>query len=527
MNTIAKVSNEIRQMREYFLSRRFMRHNRGVFSGLQGSAHNRSVVLMEFIPMSSAHIACSYLGNVLAKRENADMKVYVPRILSSFFERQIFKIRRLIELNAGRVYKSFGVSEIFGILPSNAQKERAKEVVKPLLEGLRTKRDVEDLKINGVWVGDLIYDSYLRSHFRPTIDIKSKEFQDFLESSIQMFVFWEDYFASHDVRAVIVSHCVYNLAMPLRIAVNNDIAAYQASASHIYRLRKGRIFAYDEFLDYHKDFYSLPLAVQKSGLAEAEDRIKRRLKGEVGVDMAYSAKSAFGASTEQRLVLKSPRRKILIATHCFFDSPHSYGKNLFPDFFEWLDFLGKMTERTDYDWYIKTHPDYRPGTMDIINGFVARYPRFTVVPSEASHHQLVAEGIDVALTVYGTIGFEYASLGIPVINASKKNPHISYNFNLHPADVDDYRKMLTHLDELNLEIKKEEIYEFYYMRHIHYSMDLFFASYVKTVEELGGSKGLLSSEVYRLWLRDYTLEKHQSLCESLNEFIESGDFRMT
>jgi len=504
-----------------------MRHNRGVFQGLKGSAHERPVVLMEFIPMSSAHIACSYLGNLLAKKEKAEMKVYVPRVLLCFLETQIFRIRRLIGINGGRVYKSFGVSEIFGIIPSNAQKERAQEVFKQLLGDLKNKRDVEALTINGVWVGDLIYDSFLRSHFRPTIDIESREFQNFLESSIKMFVFWEDYFASHDVRAVIVSHCVYDLAMPLRIAVQNDIAAYQASASHIYRLRKGRLFAYDEFLDYHEDFSLLPSSVQKFGLADAGGRIKRRLEGEVGVDMAYSSKSAFGASMEQRLVLESPRKKLLIATHCFFDSPHSYGNNLFPDFYEWLEFLGKISETTDYDWYIKTHPDYRPGTMEIVLDFVARYPKLTLLPSDASHHQIISEGIDVALTVYGTIGFEYASMGIPVINASLKNPHIAYNFNLHPVDVEDYRKMLTHLDELGLEIKNEEVCEFYYMRHLHYSWDLFFASYTGTLEELGGSKGLLSSDVYRLWLREWTLEKHQSICENFEEFIESGKFRMT
>ena len=65
-------------------------------------------------------------------------------------------------------------------------------------------------------------------------------------------------------------------------------------------------------------------------------------------------------------------KKILIATHCFFDSPHSYGNNLFPDFHDWLDFLGNMTEETDYDWYIKTHPDYVQGTMEIIESFIVK-----------------------------------------------------------------------------------------------------------------------------------------------------------
>ena len=74
----------------------------------------------------------------------------------------------------------------------------------------------------------------------------------------------------------------------------------------------------------------------------ADERLKRRFSGEIGVDMAYSTKSAYGVSKHPRLIKKSNKTKILIAAHCFFDSPHAYGNNLFPDFYEWLLFLGNM-----------------------------------------------------------------------------------------------------------------------------------------------------------------------------------------
>ena len=83
--------------------------------------------------------------------------------------------------------------------------------------------------------------------------------------------------------------------------------------------------------------------------------------------MRYSSKSAYGEHKDERLLKESSRIKVFIALHCFFDSPHSYGCNLFPDFYEWLDFLGKISLETDYDWYMKTHPDYLPGNIPIIN----------------------------------------------------------------------------------------------------------------------------------------------------------------
>ena len=51
------------------------------------------------------------------------------------------------------------------------------------------------------------------------------------------------------------------------------------------------------------------------------------------------------------------KTKVLLkfnSPHGFFDSPHGIGKILFPDFYEWLDFIYKLSIKTDYEWYIKT-----------------------------------------------------------------------------------------------------------------------------------------------------------------------------
>jgi hypothetical protein len=81
-----------------------------------------------------------------------------------------------------------------------------------------------------------------------------------------------------------------------------------------------------------------------------------------------------------------------------------------------------------------------------------------LIPSETSHLQLKEEGINFGLTVYGTIGFEYAALGIPVINASLCNPRIRYHFNIHPRTIDEYRIILLNLPDQKLDIDIEEVY---------------------------------------------------------------------
>jgi capsule polysaccharide export protein KpsC/LpsZ len=291
-------------------------------------------------------------------------------------------------------------------------------------------------------------------------------------------------------------------------------------------LSKKNLFAYNDFNYFPKVFSNLPSEVREAGVALAKSRIKRRFAGEVGVDMAYSTKSAYGPARHNRLLRESSRKKILIATHCFFDSPHGYGKNIFPDFFEWLKFLGDMSLVTDYDWYIKTHPDFLTGTKEIIDGFLARYSKFNLLPSDASHLQIINEGIDLALTANGTIAFEYAALGVLVINASMNNPHIAYNFNLHARDVEHYRELLENLEGIKFNIDKAEVLEYYFMRNIFNTQNLFFENYQETIFEIGGYKEQFSPSIYRCWLSKWTPKRHQEISDAIHNFILSQDFRM-
>lgn len=523
---IKKIFNKLSSLKYTNSELRFIEHNRRIFPPASVSP-NAPIVLMELNSMQSAHIAYAYLANVLASRFQA-------RIVAYSFEEQswrakfLFPVYRMLGLNVGPygIYRSFGAVELMRVSPSPAQKMRARELFEDLTRKIKTKTDLESLVIDGVWVGDLIYDSYLRNKSQPTVDIQSAGFRKYLLFMLEQFVFWREYIDGFNVAGVNVSHCVYNLAIPMRLAVWRGIPAFQVNATHAYRLSKENVFAYNDFFYFRERFLQLPDSTREQGLKLAKERIDLRFSGAVGVDMAYSTKSAYGEIKKVRLLRESSRKKVLIATHCFFDSPHSYGKNIFPDFYEWLDFLGMITEQTDYDWYIKTHPDYLPGTKEIVDGFIARYPKFTLLPADASHHQIIAEGIDVALTTYGTIGFEYAALGIPVINASQNNPHAAYGFNVHAKDVEDYRRLLLDLEHLQIDIDKQQIYEYYFMRHIFNTENIFFQDYGAVISELGGYKNQFTPNVYNKWLEEFSITRHDQILKAIKKFIDSDNFRM-
>jgi len=504
----------------------FCRHNLSNFKARKNFSRKSGVILIEANGLHSSHIAYSYLVNILANKYNAQIKAYFPRRAGSMAS----KVRHFCEstLNLGRfaIYRSFGANEFVSINLSKSQKTRALSLYAAALVNINSKAKIEDLHLESVWVGDLLYDTYLRLSMLPTIDPLSKKFTSFLLEFVENFVFWYDYFDNNYVCAVTVSHCVYDLALPLRIAVQRNIDAFQANATHVYRLTKKNLFAYNDFFYFRERFSSLPVHVQKAGSALANKRIKSRFEGEVGVDMPYSTKSAFGKFKKRHLLSTSNKTKVLIAAHCFFDSPHSYGKNLFPDFYEWLEFLGVISEKTDYEWYVKTHPDYLKATKKVVCDFVNKFPKFNLLAADASHLQIIDEGIDFALTCYGTIGFEYAALGIPVINASINNPHIAYDFNMHPRSVDEYASLLENLNSIDFRIDRAQVLEYYFMKFIFNSDNLFFGDYHAFINSVGGYHAQFTVAAYSYWLSEWSNKKHKRILDDISRFIDSGDFRM-
>ena len=505
--------------------RKFAEHNRSIWPN-NPPRKGQPLVLVELNALCSAHIAYSYFANALVSGANARLVAYDPYLCVRWKDCIFANKRRLQTENEASVYRSFGVSEVIGVTRNRLRGSRAKRLAKNIQASLSCKKDVEEITIRGVRIGDLLYDSYLQKYLKPTIDINSIEFKGYLSEALDLFLFWEEFFKKNTVAAINVSHCVYTLAIPLRIAVHYGIPAFQVNITHAYRLSQKNLFAYNDFYYFRERFVELPVQTRNAGLLEAEKRIKRRLNGEIGIDMNYSKKSAFGRPHGGRLLRPSSQKKILIATHCFFDSPHSYGDNIFPDFYEWLEFLGGISLETDYDWYIKTHPDYLPGTMEIIQGFLRRYPNLTLLPSDSSHHQIISEGINMALTVYGTIAFEYALLGIPVVNASQNNPHIAYSFNLHAENIGHYKKILKDPRSFNYKSSKKDIYEYYFMKNIYHTENLFFENYKKTIDNLGGYQKQFEPMVYEAWMSEWTPKRHKKIKEAVEKFVESNEFRM-
>ena len=499
----------------------FIKHNKVLFNNSQNKDNQ---ILIELNHMQPNHIATSHFTKVLSKIYDAQLVGYRPEIQFNLFT----KLKSyILDFKFKKIYQSFAVNKFLDFDVNN-YKTLANQLTNKLMLEINTKSDLENLIIDDVWVGDLIYDQYLASYEVPTVNIKSNELKKILFEFSILYYNLKTYFSKNKVKALIISHACYFMGLPARIAISHDIPAYQVNLQAIYYLSKKNIFPYYEFHSYKNDFEKLDITTKNNGIAKAKERLKLIFEGKTNVDQPYIVHSAYvHKKTSTKIIINKNPVKILISSHSFYDSPHGYGKSLFPDFFEWLEFLGELSNKTDYEWYIKTHPGIDTFDQKSIDDVISRYKKIILIPNTTSHHQLIEEGINIVITIFGSIAIEYAAKNITVINASLNNPHISFDFNIHPKSKEELKNIMFNLKSyVNKNLFSEDVYKCYYMKYLHHDFNIFFSNFDNVQKHMGGYNALFSSKIYNYWIDNYSPDRQSKIEQNLETFIFSREYKL-
>ncbi len=461
----------------------------------------------------------------MSKKFNAEIHAYQPKFFQSYINFLIYKIKFIFKLDYFKIYSSFNVVKFFYPEKKITNSKYFYIILKKIIKKLKNNTDIYNILILNINVGDLVYDSYLRKYNLPTIDSKelnSKRFKNFLSEFIMLFFYWKNFFKNNDVKSLFVSHSVYEFGIIARIAIYLKIPVYIGDMTRLHKLDKNNLNYFD-MKYYKKEFKLFSAKEKKKNLSVAKKFLFKRFSGQATIENVVSnlpKVKLFGNPNFQTKVIRNSKNyKCLIAAHHFSDAPNAFGRMLFNDFYEWIDFLGKLSIELNYDWYIKCHPDEFDQNKNIINFFLKKYNKFTLINSAITHDQLISEGVDLVLTAYGTIGLEYAYFKIPVINASLNNPHISYDFNYHPKNINDYKNAVMNFKTLNINFDKKKIYEYYYMRYLC-------TFYLFPTQLINPEPLTQDYEAYHKWLKIFNKDLHIDINSKIKKFIDSKKYRM-
>jgi hypothetical protein len=471
-------------------------------------------ILVEFYEFTPTTIPFSYFANILAKKYDAEINAY--RINFYTFNDKIkFFVKQFI-FNYRNLYKSFGSKKI--ILPEvDKVSEKEKKYILNLIKKIKTKNDLLNLKFKGIPIGDYLYDEYLRSFNKITINLETDHFKNYLLHSLKLTNFWFNKLDPKYIKSVIISHTAYLIGLIGTIAIYKKIPTYRVSLSSCFYLTKKNPKQFSNFHEYPSIIKRIDKKVKNPQIKQAKKKI-----------IKYFLK-------KDLKILKKPKNNnnnnlnVLVSAHCFTDAVHVHGiKNCFSDYYEWIDYIGKTSLKSRHNWLIKLHPSEYDNNLKNMNYFLKKYPHLKLVKKNTKNLKLI-NNIDVVLTVYGTVGREFPLFGIPVINASTCGPHSGYKFNHHFDNIHKYNKAITNLQKYtkNFKIDKSKVLEFYYLRYCLDFSFLFNSKYINEINENLRIKNLHPHSVSEIWLKDIKSAVHLNIFDQVKEFINSKQYRFT
>ena len=306
----------------------------------------------------------------------------------------------------------------------------------------------------------------------------------------------------------------------MRIAAEFSVTVYKPTFNTIYKIKNKNYTIGNEFVTYKDKFRKLPNKIKKFGLINTKKEIDLMISGKRKFGIGYNLKK------KKISISKNNKIGVMIAMHNFYDSPHVFGKMLFPDFVIWLENIVTLSLKTNYIWYFKLHPENTKRDFIYIKSILKKNKNIQIIQHKKNQNEIIEMNIKYVLTCFGSIGYEYAYRGVTVINACARNPHSGYNFTHNPKTIVEFNKMVLNLSKYKLKPKKEEILEFFFMRRIHLRINWLKLNRSSLSKGFGWKKNIYRPEIYNFWMNSFNKKNHEMIIKTCDNFINSKDYKM-
>tara|TARA_Y100000768_G_scaffold73165_1_gene51598 strand:+ start:1057 stop:2823 length:1767 start_codon:yes stop_codon:yes gene_type:complete len=153
------------------------------------------------------------------------------------------------------------------------------------------------------------------------------------------------------------------------------------------------------------------------------------------------------------------KKNILIMPNIISDNSFSTEWSLFDTPLDWfIETLHKIKKIKNVNWIIKPHPSERAynanlNIQDVYDSIIKKKERNILIFKEDYIVKDIYKFTDCVLTAYGSAGYQYCSLGIPVINTADA-PYSNFSFTHEPKNKKEYFHLLKNLNKIKKPSKK-------------------------------------------------------------------------
>lgn len=336
-----------------------------------------------------------------------------------------------------------------------------------LWRSLQGQQDISALRIDGVLVGDLVIDSFLRFRPSPRFDVTDAFVRQVLWQCLRDLRRAKAWFGRARPALYLSSYSTYiehGVAVRVALGLGVPVRVYGNLTTFGKRLHADDVFHTADTSGYRRDFEARPDQVEC--LAEADRQLGVRLSGGIDAATAYMKVSAYADSGEA--VPAEVSGAVVIFLHDFYDSPHIYADLVFPDFWAWIDCTIRTLREAGIPFWVKPHPNQIALSSEVLKDLQRAHPDLRLLSTRITNAQLARAGMCCGVTVYGTVAHELAYLGVPSI-ACARHPHHAFDFCRTASSVAEYQGMLRTPGQSPLppdEMKRQAL-AFYFMHNLH------------------------------------------------------------
>ena len=399
---------------------------------------NQKIILIDLFDHQPWNIFHSFIVLYLKLKFNFNFSFFYFSLSESFFSKIKISIYRMSE-----IYKSFGVKN--GISEFDLKKEMVPLKFRQFKN--LSKYQLVKLKYKGIKVGDLIYDTYLKTQNKPTVNLNDITLYKIYIKSIAITDLVSKYFKDNKIALVIPSHAYYIqygivtiLALKKNIPTVCIYSTFRGKKDFCLmqidkKLKTSRDFKYDDYKIKFKKIKN-----KTKALALGKMILNERLKGIK--KFSYLKKSPYAKSA--KIFRTINKKNVIFFAHDFFDK---------------LD---------NYQLIIKPHPNSDISNLNNLQKICSKFKNTKIISQNSNNMDLIRNKPEFIITNHGSIGPEFAYYNIPVINTGE-SPYTQYKFTAFPKSINNLKNLIRNTKLLKKKIifDKKKIYEFIYMNEVY------------------------------------------------------------
>ena len=440
----------------------------------------KKIILIEAVP---DYYYLSYFTCIFSERfKDCYIIAYWPDVVKTnqktdFLIFKLFKYLRsnifhyLLKKKWKKLYRKLGVKEFYDYrnfknLISNNEIEKIKKKTKEIYKKIHKKEDILKIKIDNLYVGDLIYDTYIRFRNEPTVDLNDKFLYEIIMKSGILIKSFKNLIQFKKVKDLYFPYSSYVVhGIPARLAVKLNKKIYtDGNYQYNKKLSKSDLRHTENVNNLKKIFSNLNQKSQKKSIA------KKLINNFFNTNNIKSTKEIYRYmnyntyNSESKIRNKDLDSEIVIFLPNFFESQREWGKIIFNDFYEWIIFTLNYFKKNNIKVVLKPHPNINslhPENKKIIEYLKNKYDNLTFLDPKYPNKKIF-KNTKLAISPWGSVIWELAYFNIPCISIGD-NPGNQYNLSITPKNILEYKYLLKNYKKLTCNVKKKDIYEFIYV----------------------------------------------------------------